>query len=587
MKTAIKDIEKYAVEFKRHFWSYLLLFLSLDLFNQYLMLPLFYFLNTYIFQAISVPFSSLQYVVTVVTHHPFLCLLLLIELFFLLWLLYIEFSFLLIGISDICNGSNLKIYFKRIWQIIKTPNITELLLILMYLLLLEPIVEVIFRTPLLSRVKMADFIFDYMTRTPILVVILIIFYILFIFLGIRLIFVLPKMILKREKFTDAIKESWQITKNGQWWDFVSNILVLLLFSIVLLFATYFICYSLQIIWDIFPRQFSFIMANVDLFLIQLASLLGLACFIWIDSLILLKPLSLKFKKYNGKSNQRKLLFTVAALFLLSSLVVIDNNSSYLNNSSLKRPLLISHRGVSDKNGVQNTLPVLRKTAKMKPDLVEMDIHETKDNKFVVLHDANLNKLIRINKKPGQLTLRELTKLTARENGHKAKITSFGHYLKIAESLKQKLLVEIKTTPTDSPDMLQLFNRRYGKTILKRHYQIHSMDYRVVTGLHKINPKLSVFYIQPYNFIYPRNVAAGYSMEFSTLNYDFIKQAHQQGKLVYVWTVDNPNVMKKMLYDHVDGLITNNLEEAKVAVRQYEHNLSYANYLLNYIMTMPV
>ncbi len=77
------------------------------------------------------------------------------------------------------------------------------------------------------------------------------------------------------------------------------------------------------------------------------------------------------------------------------------------------------------------------------------------------------------------------------------------------------------------------------------------------------------------------------MEYSTLNPDFIRQAHKQKKAVYVWTVDNPNVMKKMLYDHVDGLITNNLEEAKVAVRQYEHNLSYANYLLNYIMTMPV
>ncbi|HBQ42933.1 MAG TPA: glycerophosphodiester phosphodiesterase, partial [Lactobacillus acetotolerans] len=98
---------------------------------------------------------------------------------------------------------------------------------------------------------------------------------------------------------------------------------------------------------------------------------------------------------------------------------------------------------------------------------------TKDKKFVVLHDANLSKLTGINKKPSQLTLKKLTSLMAYENGHRAKIVSFDHYLDVAKKDKQRLLIEIKTTPADSKQMLEDFNRKYGKIILNRNYQIHS------------------------------------------------------------------------------------------------------------------
>lgn len=147
--------------------------------------------------------------------------------------------------------------------------------------------------------------------------------------------------------------------------------------------------------------------------------------------------------------------------------------------------------------------------------MEIDLHETKDKQFIVIHDDNLQKLTGVNKNPHDLTSKQLIKLTAKENGHQAKLVSFDQYLKEAKKLNQKLLIEIKTTPNDSKKMLQTFNQKYAKTILKNKYEVQSLDYRVVEGLHQINPKLDVFYIQPYNFTYPRSVADGYSMEYST------------------------------------------------------------------------
>ena len=76
------------------------------------------------------------------------------------------------------------------------------------------------------------------------------------------------------------------------------------------------------------------------------------------------------------------------------------------------------------------------------------------------------------------------------------------------------------------------------------------------------------------------------MEYSTLNFDFIRQAHRQHKRVYSWTVNQPSLMKQMIYDHADGVITDNLGELNQAINDYLSHQSYANRILNFILVVP-
>ncbi len=131
------------------------------------------------------------------------------------------------------------------------------------------------------------------------------------------------------------------------------------------------------------------------------------------------------------------------------------------------PLTISHRGVDEENGVQNTIPAMEATAKSKPDYVEMDIQETKDHQFVVFHDPTLKDLAGIDIPPQKLTLAELTNTVVSENGKKALIPSFDDYLAAAEKVNQKLLVEIKVSPFDSPKMVENFSKKIWCTAFKR------------------------------------------------------------------------------------------------------------------------
>ncbi|MGQ5709976.1 glycerophosphoryl diester phosphodiesterase membrane domain-containing protein [Lactobacillus sp. PSON] len=583
-----KDIQHYSINFKEHFLQYLMLFLGIDLISQFIVIPIFRYLTTYILQAGAIPFVSYQNIVTIITTHTMVFIALLIELILLMVIIYAEFAFLLIGIRDISsNNYNIQKNIKQTINVCKKIRPSSLLLLIAYFLFIIPFADIIYRTPLLSKIQIPEFILDYMTRNGILLTILIVFYLIVGVLGIRLILTLPIMIFNDKKTWPAMKESWNKTANFGWWRILVKLLILLIMTVLLLIGFYCSLYVLQLVWDVFPGKLPEILAVINLTTIQIISELILVWSSVIAFLILFKLVDFGAEnKYIVPKQKFKL--TVGVITLGIALIggAITTNILYLNGKDSKAPIVVSHRGVSSKNGVQNTIPALKKTAKMKPDYVEIDLHETRDKQFIVLHDENLKKLTGVDKAPSQLTLSQLTRLTARENGHSAKLASFDQYLHEAEKLHQKLLIEIKTTPNDSKKMLERFNKKYGKIIIKNHYKVQSLDYRVIEGLHEINPKLDVMYIQPYNFTYPKSNANGYSMEYSTLNSDFIWQSHLNHHPVYAWTVNDANLMKKLMFDHVDGVITDDLPEVKTAIEDFQNNSTYANRILNYILVLP-
>lgn len=560
----------------------------MDLANQLVFIPLFRLITTYILQAGGIPFISYQNIGILVTQHTMVVIGLLVELILLLLVIYWQFACLLLGLRLILGN---QISFRRLmrasWLAMQNIRPGSLPLMLLYFILVLPFVDLIFRTPLLAKVQIPEFILDFMTRSNVLLAVLIIFYVVITVLGIRLILTLPLMIYQRRRTRDALAESWRLTNRLKWWQYIKQLLVLTVITVVGIALFYLLIYGLQTLMDLFPGKLAFGTAMINLTLVQAVSEL---LTIWTGTIALQIVIALLDGLPASKEPERKIKWqgwtTITLLVVFAGCLAVVNNYYYLKGAGLTRPVTISHRGVAEENGVQNTIPAMKKTHRLHPTYVEMDIHETKDHQFVVLHDENLQKLTGVNKTPHELTLAQLTQLTARENGHRAKIASFDQYLNAAEKLHQKLLIEIKTTPADSQGMLKRFNRQYGKRIIRNHDMVHSLDYRVVAGLKRLNPKLKVLYIQPYNFSYPKSVADGYSMEYSTLNFEFIQQAHRQNDVVYSWTVNNPNVMKQMMYNHVDGIITDNLGELNSTIKNYLGSKSYANRILNFIVAVP-
>lgn len=588
MKNAYRAFRQYSYQFRKNWLEYLILFGGLDILNQFLVIPFFRWITTFVLQAGEIPFISYQNIVIILTHHPLVVVILLIELICLMVIIYGEFMLLLTGFREIgLPEFSWRRMFRQTKETLSLLNFGSLILLLGYFLLIIPFADIIFRTPLLAKIQVPQFIVDYLTRNAWLIGGLTLFYLLMTMIGIRLILTMPLMAYQHLRLRAAMSQSWQMTSKLRWLKFLIQIVLMTIIVGSITVVFYLMIYILQVVLDLLPGKLSLITAIFNLSILQLG---GEVLAVWAGTIILLvvvNPLtSISELATTPEHPSRGLLTSFMLVFLVIGLATLANNTFYMMGTGIKRPITISHRGVTEKNGVQNTIPAMEKTSKLKPDYIEMDLHETKDHQFVVMHDENLKDLTGVNKTPHELTLKQLTRLTARENGYHAKVASFYQYLAAAEKYHQKLLIEIKTTPHDSKQMLQNFNRRYGKRILQDHDQVHSLDYSAVTKLKNINPRLTVLYIQPYNLGNPQGVADGFSMEYSTLNQDFITQAQWQHKPVYAWTVNDTDLMKQTMYNHANGIITDNLGELNAAIKDFTGKQSYANRILNYIIVVP-
>lgn len=281
---------------------------------------------------------------------------------------------------------------------------SSLLILLGYFVLVIPFADLVFRTPLLSKVQIPAFILDFMTRNTFLLTVLVSFYTVMVLLGVRYLLALPLMVYQKQRPRVALANSWRQTSHGRWWPLIARILVIGLVASAVMIVFYGIIVGVQFLFDLLPGKLPLVLAVMDLVLVQLGS----ECLaIWIGILTiqtLAHPLgnvlpasSVSFTISRGV---KRLLALVAGLIIM---VTIAGVSFYMAGTN-DQPVTISHRGVVERNGVQNTIPAMEKTHRLHPDYIEMDIHETKDHQFVVMHDENLKELAGVNKAPYQLTL---------------------------------------------------------------------------------------------------------------------------------------------------------------------------------------
>lgn len=566
------------------FWQVCQLLLILDLFNQLLVIPLFRLAATFILQAMALPFVSWRNLVVILRWHWGPLLLFLLLCCCLFGLLYGQAVFLLWGWQAIRAGNFRWLKTLRLsFLSLKKTSGHSLLLFLAYLILLTSGLELFYRTLLATKLQVPDFLLDYLTRYFWLGCLLFALYVSCLYFGWRFIYALPLLVLRSKSSEAAFKMSWQRTRGNRGRKLGQKLLIIFAYTVGGQLIAALLLVGLQTVCDLFPGEYARGAAVINLTLMQLVS--ELALFVALDRTfsLLLRPLKTAQVRQTREETSNRF----CLLLLTGLLIALSLQSNHLYLQPLRLPLTIAHRGVDNRNGVQNTIPALRKTSREKPDLVEIDVHETKDDRFIVLHDENLQKLTGVNHLPSELTLRQLTRLKAEENGRKASLVSLDHYLRVAKRVHQRLLIELKTTPHDSRQMLQHFNQQYGRLLVRRHYQVQSLDYRAVATLKRLNPHLVTIYLQAYNFSAPLSKVDGYAMEFSTINRDFISQAHASHQLVYVWTVNSPRLMRKMMYEHVDGIVTDHVALLRKESRCFKQEVTPVNYLLHYLFTVPV
>ncbi|EMF0062771.1 glycerophosphodiester phosphodiesterase [Enterococcus hirae] len=571
--------------------------LIMHLFILFICLPLLNSTTRFILNRGAIDYISSDNISTILSQHPGVLLSLTAVLLTILLLVYFEFTFLLMSVYFIKKQTpiSLKQLLQATFRQLKKIRPLTFLFFLAYFVLILPISGLSFNSDLLSKVKIPAFIMDFIfTNRWIVVSSFILFYIFLAYIGIRLIFALPEMILRDRPFKQAVKESWYLTKS-RFFAILGQFIIIGGSILLISFAGYLIVLLAQIIVEQFFPNYSLISAVFAMTILQAILLFNIVMstvgifYIIIDFMddegfLPETPnwfrLESPNKRFSVLKNTSLVLFAV-----FFGVGVCLYNMDYLTSASQAKPVTISHRGVSGGNSAQNTLAALEKTSRTyHPDYVEMDVQETKDGQFVVMHDFNLKKLTGINKAPQDLTLKELEKLKVTENGAKEPVVSFDTYLKRANELNQKLLIEIKNSKNDSKDIVERFVKKYEENILTHQHILQSLTYQTVSDLKNANPNFYLGYILPFNIVGPPVTPADFlTMEYSTINRNFIDSAHQDGKKVYVWTVNDSDGISRMMFYGVDGIITDQMTILNENIKAMDEEITYSDKLLNFVL----
>lgn len=594
----VKNSWKNMVNFFKGTISYFRDVLLMHGFMLFILLPFLASCTRYILKRGQINYLSYETIPMIFSNHPAILISLILIVVLLLTAVFFEFTFLLLSVYFIKKNRaiSLSLLLKGTLLQLKKIRISTVLFFLFYFFLILPISGLGFNSDILAKIKIPAFIMDFIFENRVAIIALVCaLYLFFFYLAIRMIFVLPEMILKDLSLKKAVKNSWLKTKKiffkfiGQFVVITGSILLFSAISFSIIFSTQYM------IEQKFP-DYSLIGAVISMTLLQFILLLNI-----IFSTVTIFYITINFMDsenllpnvptwYEEKTQSPKKEWTIfkVGLFVFVAIVfgigVGAYNINYLSTPSLKRPLTISHRGVDNSNSVQNTLDALEKTNQEHPNYVEMDIQETKDKQFVVMHDFKLNKLVGLKKRPNELTLNELKKLTVKENGKEEPICSFDEYLAKAKELDQKLLIEIKATPKDSPDMVDRFINQYRDIILEEGHIIHTLTFTIAQELKEKEPAFYVGYILPFNIVgTPISKVDFFTMEYSTLNRSFVNTAHADGKKVYAWTVNDEDSMTRMMFYGVDGIITDQLKVLNKTIIEDVNEITYSDKLLHFVV----
>ena len=568
-------IKKIYLNLDKILFLFFLIFMLVD----YIWLPLNSVIAGFLLSQTGYLFISYNNIFSIIKNAPIVSLGFVVLIAINLLVAYFQLSILFIGARHLLYHEKRTLieYSRKVFReslaFMKKLTISKALFIFLFVAMLFPFIRKIFKIYYFNKIVIPEFIQTYMEdKYWMWWVAIISLSLLFFYVSVRLMFALPKVFYEKMSVKDSVLYSLEKTKNNFWF-YAWNLFLIIVKTNLFFYLPLIPILSIQFIVDSITQKESLVLAIINFALIKNFHYMALTYFlIKFSSFLTGEELDIMPRREKDHIMRWGVMVCASTFFAIEGY-------NYLEAPVVNPPLVISHRGVSNGNGVQNTIQSLEKTAQLKPDLIEMDIQETKDGQFVMMHDANLRGLAGLNKTPQDLTLEELQQIDIHENGHTTKISSFDDYLNRANELHQKLLIEIKTSHKDSPQMMDHFLEKYAAKIKVYGHQMQSLDYHVVEKVTQYDKDIPIYFILPYNSVFPRTNATGYTMEYSTLDEYFVTKLWNTEQKLYVWTINSSESFDKSFRLGVNGMITDNLKMIKDELETAQEDPEYTDLLL--------
>ncbi len=471
------------------------------------------------------------------------------------------------------DSTSFRLVLRQVWGTIRKMLHPQGLLIVLYLLLLLPLGHLGLSSTLTKQIGVPPFVSEELQKSTTSSLLYTGFLLVLTYLNLRLILTLPILATTDASVWRSFVTSWRMTR---WRSLriLGMVILLGLMAAVPFVVLFLLTIVPTVITDFNYPYWSPAAATLGLSLWQVGAfiIVALTTITIVQGLVAMMRdwlARLPEKHQNAvheitysadstvtTSRRRKLWILAAAVMVLAfGGASVVNYGTMTRLAAADETSIIAHRGFVD-GGVENTIPALVAGDKAGADRTEFDILQTKDLKFVVIHDNNLQRLAGIDAQVKDLTQAELMEITVRSGDFEAKIPSLEQW--IAESVKidQPGLLEVKLHGGESPDMLNRLLALLDAQKVTDWFTYHSISREVVEDMKRLRPQLVVGFIIPINFGGVPKVNADFLVtEQASYSDEFRTEAWGKGYKVIVWTVNEEERMRIYMQDDVNGLIT--------------------------------
>ena len=222
-----------------------------------------------------------------------------------------------------------------------------------------------------------------------------------------------------------------------------------------------------------------------------------------------------------------------------------------------KPRVIAHRGASAYRP-ENTVAAYELAIEQAADMIEVDLHRTRDGAVVVAHDAELER-IGGRGEIGDATLAEVRALDAgagqRVPTLDELLDGFGTRIALNLELKQGSRGPYAGLPAVAVAEVRARGLEQ-RTLYSSFYD------PVLHDLRRVDPEARIALLisrrAPQGWVERARAlgAEAVNPELPLVDREFVERAHGEGLAVYVFTVDPLEEMQRLLALGVDGLFTN-------------------------------
>jgi glycerophosphoryl diester phosphodiesterase len=226
--------------------------------------------------------------------------------------------------------------------------------------------------------------------------------------------------------------------------------------------------------------------------------------------------------------------------------------------------IIGHRG-SPCSAPENTLASFKQAMEAGADFIEFDVHLTKDGIPVVTHDPQLGRTVCISYPIGVncLTLEELRNYDAgvlyHHNFKGERVPTLEEVFAFADG-KIGMMIEIKTGSAHELKLAEaVMHLIENKENRDKPILVASFSPLVLSRVKELNPKQPILALAEYQEEFEahhENAPEYYGLGVGLITKEMVSSLRENGKKVWVWTVNDETLKDNLIAMGVNGLITN-------------------------------